>query len=155
VIRALCVALLGAVCMTAASAEAADGKPAWLLYKPVKTVADLRGELSKASAAHYPVMVVIRAEWALSALKFEREVLADPEVQAALKGWAQLRIDVTDNDDEDKKVIAHFDIFGPPFVVLYGADGKERRDLRFGFMKAAEFAAVIRQAIAPANPTAQ
>ena len=46
---------------------------------------------------------------------------------------------------------APFGIFGPPTIAFYGTDGEERRNFRVvGFMKAAEFAAVVRQAIAPA-----
>jgi thiol:disulfide interchange protein DsbD len=64
-----------------------------------------------------------------------------------------LQADVTKNDDEDKRLYRHFDIVGPPTIAFYGADGQERRNFRVvGFMKAAEFAAVVRQAVAPATP---
>ena len=64
-----------------------------------------------------------------------------------------LQADVTANDDEDKALLKHFGIFGPPTIAFYGADGVERRNFRVvGFMEAAEFAAVVRQAVAPATP---
>ena len=64
-----------------------------------------------------------------------------------------LQADVTANDDDDKALLKHFGIFGPPTIAFYGADGVERRNFRVvGFMKAAEFAAVVRQAVAPATP---
>ena len=79
-----------------------------------------------------------------------------PEVQAALANTVLLQADVTANDDEDKALLKHFGIFGPPTIAFYGADGAERRNFRVvGFMKAAEFAAVVRQAVAPATPPAQ
>ena len=38
------------------------------------------------------------------------------------------------------------------WLLFYGADGKERRNFRdVGFMKAAQFAAVVRQVVAPAT----
>ena len=53
-----------------------------------------------------------------------------------------------------RRCYEHFGIFGPPTIAFYGADGMERRNFRVvGFMKAAEFAAVVRQAVAPATPT--
>ena len=54
-----------------------------------------------------------------------------------------------------RRCCKHFGIFGPPTIAFYGADGAERRNFRVvGFMKAAEFAAVVRQAVAPAtSPT--
>ncbi len=64
-----------------------------------------------------------------------------------------LQADVTANDESDQVLLKHFGIFGPPTIAFYGADGVERRNFRVvGFMEAAEFAAVIRQAVAPATP---
>ena len=74
-------------------------------------------------------------------------------MQTALASSVLLQADVTANDDDDKALLKHFDIFGPPTIAFYGADGVERRNFRVvGFMKAAEFAAVVRQAVAPATP---
>jgi thiol:disulfide interchange protein DsbD len=66
-----------------------------------------------------------------------------------------LQADVTVNDNDDRALLQHFGIFGPPTIAFYGADGTERRNFRVvGFMKAAEFADVVRQAVAAApTPT--
>ena len=64
-----------------------------------------------------------------------------------------LQADVTANDEDDQALLKHFGIFGPPTIAFYGADGEERRNFRVvGFMEAAEFAAVVRQAVA-GDPT--
>jgi thiol:disulfide interchange protein DsbD len=61
-----------------------------------------------------------------------------------------LQADVTANDDEDKALYKLFEIVGPPTIAFYGPDGKERKRYRVvGFMKAEEFASVVRQATAP------
>jgi thiol:disulfide interchange protein DsbD len=144
------------LCMAAGNAFAAETTKPWLLFKPIKTVDDLKRELAAASVVHRPVVVVVRAEWAVSGIELERKTLTDTDVQAALNGIVQMRIDVTANDDEDKKMFPYLDIFGPPVVLFYGADGKEKRNLRVvGFMKAAQFAAVVRQAVAPATQPTQ
>jgi thiol:disulfide interchange protein DsbD len=81
----------------------------------------------------------------------EHKTFTQPDVQRALDNVVLLQADVTRNDDEDKKLYKHFDIVGPPTIAFYGADGQERRNFRVvGFMKAPEFAAVVRQAVAPA-----
>jgi thiol:disulfide interchange protein DsbD len=86
----------------------------------------------------------------------EHKTFTQPDVQAALANVVLLQADVTKNDDDDKALYAHFGIVGPPTIAFYGADGTERRNFRVvGFMKAAEFAAVVRQAVAPAANTAQ
>jgi thiol:disulfide interchange protein DsbD len=70
-------------------------------------------------------------------------------VRGALSHAVLLQADVTANDEDDQALLKHFGIFGPPTIAFYGADGMERRNFRVvGFMKAAEFAAVVRQAVA-------
>jgi len=122
-----------------------------LAFKRFKTVEDLQREVASASAAGKPVMVDFYADWCISCLEMEHKSFTMPEVQAALKNVALLQADVTANDAEDKRLYAHFEIVGPPTIAFYGADGKERRNFRVvGYMKAAEFADVVRQAVAAA-----
>jgi thiol:disulfide interchange protein DsbD len=131
-------------------------KQTHLEFKRFKTVADLQREVAAASQAGRAVMVDFYADWCISCLEMEHKSFTQPEVQAALKDVVLLQADVTKNDNEDKALYVHFGIVGPPTIAFYGADGTERRNFRVvGFMEAAEFAAVVRQAVAPATPPAQ
>ena len=131
-------------------------KQTHLEFKRFKTVADLEREVAAASAAGKAVMVDFYADWCVSCIEMEHKTFTQPDVQSALANVVLLQADVTANDDEDKALYIHFGIVGPPTIAFYGADGKERRNFRVvGFMKAAEFAAVVRQAVAPATTTAQ
>jgi thiol:disulfide interchange protein DsbD len=126
-----------------------------LKFKRFKTVADLEREVAAASAAGHAVMVDFYADWCVSCIEMEHKSFTQPEVQAALADVVLLQADVTQNDDEDKALYVHFGIVGPPTIAFFGPDGKERRNFRVvGFMKAAEFAAVVRQAVAPATQPA-
>jgi thioredoxin:protein disulfide reductase len=126
-----------------------------LEFKRFKTVEDLQREVAAASAAGKPVMVDFYADWCVSCIEMEHKSFTVAEVQTALKDAVLLQADVTANDDEDKRLYVHFGIVGPPTIAFYGADGKERRNFRVvGFMEAAEFAAVVRQAVAPAASNA-
>jgi thioredoxin:protein disulfide reductase len=130
-------------------------KQTHLDFKRFKTVADLEREVAAASAAGKAVMVDFYADWCVSCLEMEHNSFTQPEVQAALANVVLLQADVTKNDDEDKALYVHFGIVGPPTIAFYGTDGVERRNFRVvGFMEAAEFAAVIRQAVAPATKPA-
>jgi thiol:disulfide interchange protein DsbD len=121
-----------------------------LEFKRFKTVADLEREVAAASAAGKTVMVDFYADWCVSCLEMEHKTFTQPEVQAALENTVLLQADVTANDDRDKELYKLFDIVGPPTIAFYGADGKERKRYRVvGFMKADEFASVVRQATAP------
>ncbi len=126
-----------------------------LQFKRIKTVADLEHEVAAAKAAGKSVMLDFYADWCVSCKEMEHKTFTQPDVQAALTNTLLLQADVTANDDEDQALLKHFDIFGPPTIAFYGTDGEERRNFRVvGFMEAAEFAAVVRQAVAPATPPA-
>ena len=131
-------------------------KTAHLEFKRFKTVADLEREVAAASASGRAVMVDFYADWCISCIEMEHKSFSKPEVQDALKNVTLLQADVTKNDEDDKALYEHFGIIGPPTIAFYGADGTERRNFRVvGFMEAAEFAAVVRQAVAPATQPAQ
>jgi thiol:disulfide interchange protein DsbD len=127
-----------------------------LEFKRFKTLEELQGEIAAASKSGKAVMVDFYADWCVACLEMEHKTFTQPEVQKALANVVLLQADVTANDDEDKRLYVHFEIPGPPTIAFYGPDGQERRNFRVvGYMKAAQFAAVVRQAVAPATCTAQ
>jgi thioredoxin:protein disulfide reductase len=128
------------------------GKHSELEFKRIKTLADLNREVAAAKTAGKSVMLDFYADWCVSCKEMEHNTFTDSDVQKALANTVLLQADVTANDDQDRELLKHFGIFGPPTIAFYGADGTERRNFRVvGFMKAAEFAAVVRQAVAPAT----
>ncbi len=132
------------------------GEQQSLEFKRIKTIADLEREVAAAASAGKSVMLDFYADWCVSCKEMEHDTFTEKAVQDALATSVLLQADVTKNDDEDKALLKHFGIFGPPTIAFYGADGMERRNFRVvGFMKAAEFAAVVRQAVAPATRPAQ
>jgi len=123
-----------------------------LEFKRIKTLADLEREVAAAKAAGKSVMLDFYADWCVSCKEMEHNTFTDADVQGALGNTVLLQADVTVNDEQDRELLKHFGIFGPPTIAFYGADGEERRNFRVvGFMKAAEFATVVRQAVAPAT----
>jgi thiol:disulfide interchange protein DsbD len=125
-----------------------------LSFKRFKTLDELQSEIAGASQSGKAVMVDFYADWCISCLEMEHKTFTQPAVQKALADVVLLQAAVTANDDEDRELYVHFGIPGPPTIAFYGPDGRERRNFRVvGFMKAAEFAAVVRQAVAPATCT--
>ena len=99
-------------------------------------------------------MLDFYADWCVSCKEMERYTFTDAAVQQALAGAVLLKADVTANDEADQALLKRFGIFGPPTIAFWGADGTERKQYRVvGFMKAAEFAAVARQATAATGAT--
>jgi thiol:disulfide interchange protein DsbD len=87
------------------------------------------------------------ADWCVSCKEMERYTFSDASVQAALAGTLLLQADVTANDAEDQELLKRFKLFGPPAILFFGPDGRERPNYRVvGYMKAQHFLAVVEKA---------
>lgn len=118
-----------------------------LAFRRIKTTADLDAALAGAIAAKRPVMLDFYADWCASCIEMERYTFSDPQVRAALAGAVLLQADVTANDEADRALLSRFGIFGPPTIVFFGPEGRERNGYRVvGFMPAARFAEHVRGA---------
>ena len=111
-----------------------------LAFQRIKTVADLENAVAAATAAGRPVMLDFYADWCVSCKEMEKFTFPDPGVRSALGNAVLLQADVTANDDDDQALMTRFEIYGPPTIAFYGADGVERKDFRLvGFVPAERF----------------
>jgi thiol:disulfide interchange protein DsbD len=125
-------------------AVAADALP----FHSISTLADLHREVQAAAAAHQAVMLDIDADWCTSCKEMERYTFTDPAVKSALQPVRLLRANVTANSADDQALLHEFQIYGPPTIAFYDAGGHEQQRYRVvGFMPAARFAALLRQAL--------
>lgn len=128
---------------------ASGSQTAELHFKRIKTVSDLQREVQAASASGRPVMLDFYADWCVSCKEMERYTFSDPGVIASLRDFVLLQADVTADDAEDRALLqGHFGLPGPPSIMFYGRDGRERRNYRVvGFMAADEFASHVGRAV--------
>ncbi len=111
-----------------------------LEMRRIKSSADLDRAIAAASAEGRKVMLDFYADWCVSCKEMERYTFADPSVIQALSNFVVLQADVTANDETDKVLMKRFGIPGPPAILFFGSDGRERKALRVvGFMEAAPF----------------
>jgi len=119
-----------------------------LRFIQIKGVDGLNAELAKARAAGKPVMLDFYADWCVSCKEMEALTFADPAVHDALANVVLLQADVTPNDAKDTELYKHFGIIGPPSIMFFDTDGKERRNYRVvGYMPAEKFSQHIKRAL--------
>ncbi|MEW8054567.1 MAG: protein-disulfide reductase DsbD [Candidatus Thiodiazotropha sp.] len=112
-----------------------------LQFKRIKSLDDLQREVAFASSQGKPVMLDFYADWCVSCKEMEKYTFSDPQVIDTLANTHLLQADVTANDDIDQALLqGHFGLPGPPAIIFYGSDGRERKNYRLvGFMPAEEF----------------
>ena len=102
----------------------------------------LDAALARAAAGGRFVMLDFYADWCVSCKEMEETTFRDPRVRDALGGMLVLRTDVTANDEADRALMRRLEVLGPPSILFFGPDRRERRRYRtVGFRNAAEFAA--------------
>ena len=109
-----------------------------LHFTRVASVAELDAALAQAGGK--PVMLDFYADWCVSCKEMEKLTFVAPQVQAKLAGAVLLQADVTANSADDKALLKRFGLFGPPGIILFGANGQEIAGSRvIGFQDAAQF----------------
>jgi len=111
-----------------------------LQFKRVKNLQQFRQQLQAAAKQGRPVMLDFYADWCVSCKEMEKYTFSKPKVQKALAGTTLLQADVTADNAADKNLLHHFGLIGPPSILFFGPDGKERRAYRVvGYMNASDF----------------
>lgn len=117
------------------------GHTSVLPFERVTTVAELDQRLQ---SAQRPVMLDFYADWCVSCKEMEKFTFTDPRVQTALKDALLLQADVTANSADDAALLKRFDLFGPPGIIFFDAQGQEVRSQRVvGYKNADEFLTLI------------
>ncbi|WP_441618164.1 MULTISPECIES: protein-disulfide reductase DsbD [unclassified Cupriavidus] len=122
-----------------ANPEAVVGKVSEARFERVRSVAELDARVAQAAAAGKPVLLDFYADWCVSCKEMERFTFSDDRVRSRLSGVVMLQADVTRNNEDDRALLKRFGLFGPPGIILYGTDGRERPVRVIGYQPAARF----------------
>ena len=113
-------------------------------WQTITTPDALDAALAQAQAAGQPVLLDWYADWCISCKVIEHEVLNAPQVQTQLAGFKLLRFDITDSNAEQRTLLDRYQLFGPPALLFFAANGSEiTADRVIGEINAVEFAQIL------------
>ena len=116
-------------------------------FEKVASIAALEARIKQAAANHQPVMLDFYADWCISCKEMETYTFTDPRVQQALTGFVLLQADVTKNSNDDKALLAKFNLIGPPAILFFGLDHQEKKTVRvIGYQDADHFIKSLQRA---------
>jgi len=109
---------------------ATSKKIAGLDYQVITTMSQLRAALKTASNQAQPVFITYYADWCVSCKEIDAKTLSNPEVLNQLKNYQRFEVDVTLLGEEQKSLLKEYQLFGPPAMIFFGADGQEKAQQR-------------------------
>lgn len=83
------------------------------------------------------VMLEFSASWCENCKLLEKHTFSDERVQERLKAYKLIKIDVSANSDEERKIMREFGVFAPPVLIFFSQNTEISRLI--GFMGAEEF----------------
>ena len=109
-----------------------------LAFNRITSIAELEKKLVEAKGQL--VMLDFYADWCVACKELEQFTFSNPKVQQLLKNTMLLQVDVTANNDEDKALLKHFSLYGPPGIVFFNENGHEITTIKtVGFQEADRF----------------
>ncbi len=128
------------LCVAAVACEAQPALP----FQKIKSVDELQQILDEAHAQGRWVMLDVYADWCTSCKEMELYTFSDPKVREALSPVVLVQADVTQNLQADQALLKKFNLIGPPAILFFGPDRRERESYRvIGYMKAEKFRAQL------------
>ena len=80
--------------------------------------------MEEVKASDKPVVVDFGKDSCTACAELEHITFPDPKVQEQLKNFTFIKIDLTDNSDDDKELLKNFELFGTPNIIFFGKDNK-------------------------------
>ncbi len=99
-------------------------------WQKIGSIIELEKSLAAAKAKQQVTILEVYAEWCTSCKKIEGTVFKDTEIIAAFKMFNLLKIDMTSSDAKQQELLALLEIYGPPSILFFNAEGFEIKNKR-------------------------
>ncbi len=114
-------------------------------FKIVKNQEALEAAVAQSSK---PVLIDFSADWCAACKELEEITFEDSRVQTLMQKFTLLRVDVTENSDDDKALQSYFGVVGPPAVIFYDKNKNElKNEKMIGYKPPHEFIAILKKVL--------
>jgi thiol:disulfide interchange protein len=103
--------------------RARDGEP-YVAREPVRWELSEPEARARARREKLPMLVYLRADWAVASAQMEREVWTDARVIRASRAFVALKIDVTRAEGDAELYAERYGAPAVPAVLLFDANGR-------------------------------
>ena len=101
--------------------------------------------MKEVEASSKPVVVDFGKASCTACLELEEITFPDPKVQEALKNFTFIKIDLTDNTEQDKELLRKYELFGTPNIIFFDRNNQYLSGKTLtGFVKPEAFADHLR-----------
>jgi len=90
-------------------------------FRPIDSLAELQHEIENVEGK--PVLLRVRADWAVTESEMDK-TFSSKCMQHLLAGVMLLETDVTDDTEDNRELMARYQVIGPPWILLFGEDGE-------------------------------
>ncbi|MES2917138.1 MAG: protein-disulfide reductase DsbD [Pseudomonadota bacterium] len=104
--------------------------PQQLQFQRVTSEVQLRAALAAAAKEGKGAVVDFYADWCAACQVMERTTFRDPAVMSALAPRVRIQMDLSENTDEQRRLLDTFHLYGPPALLFYDVKGNEENALR-------------------------
>jgi thiol:disulfide interchange protein DsbD len=102
-----------------------------LTFVVVHSTSELDNALQLAAEQNKPAMVYFYADWCTSCTTMQRNVFSKPEFEQAVADVMLIKVNVTDYNNDAKRLLEQYQVFGPPAFMFYAPDGREQQQFNF------------------------
>ncbi|MEF1300561.1 thioredoxin fold domain-containing protein, partial [Vibrio owensii] len=113
-----------------------------LAGKPDKTdtIDEVKVQMAEALALGKPIVMDFYADWCTSCREMDEKTFGNKQVQEKLAQAVVIKVDVTDNTDEQNQIMEKLNVLGLPTVLFFNHEGNEVDGQRVtGFMSPEKF----------------
>lgn len=112
-----------------------------LEFIKIKNIKELEDAILKSSK---PIMLDFWATWCVSCKELDEITFKDDEVIKRLQNFTLLKVDVTQNSDDDKAIQKRFGVVGPPALIFWDENKQEVKSAKIvGYKNPKEFLEIL------------